>query len=117
MQATGQYSLDNHPGKCNMICANGAQLNVLLHPLVIYMMKTRLDSQVAAKLTVKLYNVVQLFYDSLSAWVSNVPIVSGAWGYEYKNTTTLPYYLKHNSMYLYVQYIGKPWTCMAVSIM
>ena len=71
VQATGQYSLDNHPGKCNMICANGAQLNVLLHPLVIHMMKTRLDSQVAAKLTVKLCNVVQLCYDSLSAWVSN----------------------------------------------
>ena len=53
-----------------MIFANGAHLNVLFHPvLVIHMLKTRLDSQVAAKLTVKLYNVVQLCYDSLSTWV------------------------------------------------
>ena len=52
-----------------MICANGPQLNILFHPLVIHMMKTRLDSQVAAKLTVKLCNVVQACYDSLSTWV------------------------------------------------
>ena len=65
-----QYSLIDDPGDCNMIRANGVHLNVLFHPvLVIHMMKTRLDSQVAAKLTVKLYNVVQLCYDSLSTWV------------------------------------------------
>ena len=34
VQATGQYLLDNYLGDCNMICANGAQLNVLLHSLV-----------------------------------------------------------------------------------
>ena len=56
VQATGQCSLSNYPGNCNMICANGAQLDVLLHPVVIYMLKTRLDSQMAAKLMVKLYN-------------------------------------------------------------
>ena len=33
--------------------------------MVILMLKTRLDSQVAPKLTVKLYNVVQLCYDSV----------------------------------------------------
>ena len=53
-----------------MICAIGVQLNLLFHPLVIHMMKTRLDSRVAADLTVKLCNVVQLCYDSLStSWV------------------------------------------------
>ena len=90
-----KYSLDNYPGKSNMICAKGAQLNVLFRPLVIYMMKTRLESQVAAKLTVKLYNVVQLYYDSLSTWVSNVSILSGAWEYEYKNI--LPYHTTLNT--------------------
>ena len=48
-----------------MLCANGGQSNALFHPLVIHMMKTRLDPQVAAELTVKLYNVVQLCYDCL----------------------------------------------------
>ena len=65
-----------------MICAIGAQLNVLFHPLVIHMMKTRLDSRVAAELTVKLCNVVQLCYDSLSTRCAC--IVSGEWGYRHK---------------------------------
>ena len=60
VQATGQCALSNYPGNCNMICAIRAQLNVLFHPLVIYMMKTRLDSRVAADLTVKLCNVVRI---------------------------------------------------------
>ena len=44
VQATGQYSLANYSEDCIIISAIGAQLNILFHPLVIHMMKTRLDS-------------------------------------------------------------------------
>ena len=81
VKATRLYSLVNYPEKCNIICANGAQSNVLLHPLVIYMMKTRLDSQVAAKFTVKLYSVVQLCMTHCLPGCAC--IVSGVWRLQY----------------------------------